>query len=90
MPTLFCHVTYARPVPAFHVDRLWREDVVAAALLGGRIIRLDLTRTALRVFQIVNLDQRDPCVIAPAVNNRGIISRRQSCDDGCFAIIGGR
>ena len=74
----------------FHVDRVVAGRCRYGRSLRERFIGSDLTRTALRVFQIVNLDQRDPCVIASAVNNRGIISRRQSRDDGCFAIIGGR
>ena len=58
--------------------------------LWERVVRSGLDPRRLRVFQIINLDKRDPRVIASAANNRGIISRRQSRDDGCFAIIGGR
>ena len=93
----------AMSMPAFSADQAQSRSRAGLSRRPGRggrcrhgrsqwerIIGSDLTRTALRVFQIVNLDQRDPCVIASAVNNRGIISRRYSRDDGCFAIIGGR
>jgi hypothetical protein len=63
---------------------------VVVATVWERSIRSGLDPRRLRVFQIVNLDQRDPRVIASATNDRGIISRRQSRDDGCFVIIGGR
>ena len=70
------------PVVAFHVDRVVTGRCRHGRSLWERIIGSDLTRTALRVFQIVNFDQGDSRIIAFAANDHGIISRQQSRDHG--------
>src|SRR5262245_9294303 len=70
------------PVLAFHVDQAVAGGCRNGRSFWERFIGSDLTRTALWVFEIINLDQGDARVVASATNDRGVISRRQSHDNG--------